>query len=172
MPILANQFSGPGRYIRRCTLWHELIMKITPGNYFLWFLRGFAPSKSPGKKASFKGLRMKFANSQIFCTSNNFVSGGFSGPRMHIQAPTQITARKTNWNTTNKLDEATGRQQTLGHEEATMKSQIFETVNLCKFTCVVSGRFCLASHYSAIGDTISCDAPFSAIGVRWCAKEG
>ena len=37
----------------------KLLRKYSPENYLSEFLRGFAPSKSPGKKDFFKELRMK-----------------------------------------------------------------------------------------------------------------
>ena len=37
---------------------------------------------------------------------------------------------------------------------------------LSKCYLTVLERLCLVSHYSTIGDTISCDAPYSTIGFR------
>ena len=58
-------------------------------------------------------------------------------------------------------------------ELITMTSDAFDLDKAGFFECspldvfpFSPGFLCLMSHYSAIGDTISCDAPYSAIGFR------
>ena len=46
--------------------------KLLLDNYFSWFVRGFAPSKSPGERDFFKELRMKFVIFQKWLFQNNF----------------------------------------------------------------------------------------------------